>query len=215
MVGPEIIFEHFPNLTEEQKVQFAQLGPLYADYNARVNVISRKDMDMFYIHHVLHSMALAKTCEFIPGQHFIDIGTGGGFPGIPLAIMFPQVEFTLVDSIGKKIAVVQAVIDALGLKNATAIQERTESLPMKFDGAVARAVAPAIELWKWMENHWSGKPRFFLLKGGDLAEEINEVIEYSQKTKIKLHAIGDIYNDQPFFETKKVVKLFHGQIWKD
>lgn len=110
---------------------------------------------------------------------------------------------------------VQAVIDALGLKNATAIQQRTELLPMKFDGAVARAVAPAIELWKWMENHWSGKPRFFLLKGGDLAAEINEVIEYSQKTKIKLHAIGDIYNDQPFFETKKVVKLFHGQIWKE
>ena len=116
MVGPEIIFEYFPNLTPEQRDQIAQLGPLYADHNARVNVISRKDMDMFYVHHVLHSMALAKTCEFIPGQHFIDIGTGGGFPGIPLAIMFPNVEFTLVDSIGKKIAVVQAVIEALGLK---------------------------------------------------------------------------------------------------
>lgn len=208
-IGPEIIFKYFTNLSPSQKLQFEQLGDLYRDHNAKVNVISRKDMDMFYVHHVLHSLALAKTCEFIPGQHFIDIGTGGGFPGIPLAIMFPQVKFTLVDSIGKKINVVQSVINAIGLVNAAAIQQRTELLPMKFDGAIARAVGPAIEIWNWMQHSWSGKPRIFLLKGGDLAAEINEVIEASQKTKIKFHSIAEIFPDQPFFETKKVVKLYH------
>ncbi|MDA1182539.1 MAG: 16S rRNA (guanine(527)-N(7))-methyltransferase RsmG [Bacteroidetes bacterium] len=209
MVGSEIILDYFPGLSKTQQNQIVQLGGLYHFHNQRVNVISRKDMDMFYIHHVLHSLALAKTCAFANGSNFIDIGTGGGFPGIPLSILFPEVRFTLVDSIGKKIAVVQDVIDSLKLGNAKAILYRAEHLNSTYDGAIARAVAPAIELFNWMNGHWNAEPLFYLLKGGDLGTELNEVLQVSPKIKMKIQSISEIFPAQAFFETKKVVQLFH------
>ncbi len=207
MVGSEIILDYFPGLNKTQQNQIAQLGGLYHFHNQRVNVISRKDMDLFYIHHVLHSLALAKTCSFVNGSNFIDIGTGGGFPGIPLSILFPEVKFTLVDSIGKKIAVVQDVIDSLNLVNAKAILYRAENLNSTYDGAIARAVAPAIELFNWMKGHWNAEPLFYLLKGGDLNAELNAVLQVSPNIKIKIQSISDIFPSQAFFETKKVVQL--------
>ena len=135
-----IIKRYFPELTENQMLQYQSLLPLYEDWNSKINVISRKDMDSFYEHHVLHSLAIAKYFPLLPGMKVMDVGTGGGFPGIPLAIMFPQTDFLLVDSIGKKIKVVQAVAESLGLKNVVAIQERAEKVKDKFD--VITQVAP-------------------------------------------------------------------------
>lgn len=207
MVSADIIFRHFPELSEKQKQQFLQLESLYTEHNQRVNVISRKDMDMFYLHHVLHSLALAKAFEFPAGSDVIDIGTGGGFPGIPLAILFPDVEFTLCDSIGKKVAVVADVIEKLGLKNASAVNSRTETLHKHFDIATARAVAPMLQLWTWMQDQWNHKPCFYLLKGGDLTEETAELLKVKSTLKIKEQPISQWY-EEPFFETKKVISIY-------
>jgi 16S rRNA (guanine527-N7)-methyltransferase len=207
MVNAELIFRYFPELSEKQKTQFQQLETLYQEHNQRVNVISRKDMEMFYIHHVLHSLALAKAYEFPAGSEVMDIGTGGGFPGIPLAIFFPDVEFTLCDSIGKKVAVVADVIEKLGLKNAAAVNSRTESLNKHFDIATARAVAPMLQLWTWMQGQWNHKPCFYLLKGGDLQEETAELLKLKSSLTIHEQPISQWF-EEPFFETKKVISIY-------
>lgn len=207
MVNSEVILKYFPDLTSEQQHQFEQLGDLYRFHNVRVNLISRKDIQNLYTHHILHSLALAKFCEFLPKKHYLDIGTGGGFPGIPLAILYPTSQFTLVDSIGKKIQVVNDVIANTQLNNAIGIQLRAEQLPVKVDTIVARAVAPCIDLWNWSAGLWKTKPSFYLLKGGDLSSEINDILEVAPKTKIKLHAISEVFTEFDFFETKKVLIL--------
>jgi 16S rRNA (guanine527-N7)-methyltransferase len=206
MVSAELIFQHFPNLSPEQKQKFEALFPLYSDLNSKINVISRKDMDNFYIHHVLHSLALVKFCDFGGLKTVVDIGTGGGFPGIPLAILYPEIEFSLVDSIGKKITVVQTVAKEIGLDNVDARNARVESLPNKFDLAVARAVAQSIELYQWMQQHWKSKPLFYLLKGGDLTEEMNNLLQLNSRLKIQSHRIADVFSEE-FFETKKVITI--------
>ena len=206
MVTVDLIFQYFPQLTATQQSQFRLLYELYLDHNQKVNVISRKDMDNFYVHHVLHSLAIEKFCSFEGIKTAIDIGTGGGFPGIPLAIMHPEIDFHLVDSIGKKINVVQSIANEVGLTNVTAVQSRVEQLPLKFDLALARAVAPAKELYGWMKNHWTGKPTFYWLKGGDLTEELNELLQENTKLKIQSHRIAEVFSED-FFETKKVITV--------
>jgi len=206
VITSALIEQYFPDLSDEQKQRFAALYNLYVFHNERVNVISRKDMDNFYIHHVLHSLALVKFCDFSNIQSVIDIGTGGGFPGIPLAIMFPDIKFHLVDSIGKKINVVNEVAKSIGLKNILAEQQRTENSEYAYDLAVARAVAPTIKLYDWMQSNWLTKPKFYLLKGGDLSEELNELLQVNPKLKIKSNNISKVFKED-FFETKKVITI--------
>lgn len=192
----------FPDLPKESLEKLEALSPLYAEWNARINVISRKDMDHFFERHVLHSLALTMFWEPESGHKVIDIGTGGGFPGIPLAICFPKVDFLLVDSIGKKIKVVNEVKAALDLPNVTAIQERAENVPGKFDVAVTRAVARLETLAQWSTHGRMKVKKLYALKGGDLREEVEEVdrfpsMVYNLNTKLP----GE------FFATKKVVMV--------
>jgi len=176
----EIISNYFSDFTPHQLDQLKALGALYPTWNEKINVISRKDIDQLYIRHILHSLSIATICNFEDGAQIIDIGTGGGFPGIPLAIVFPNVEFLLVDSIGKKITVVQEIAQAIGLKNVTAIHSRAEQIKNRtFDFAVSRAVAPLLDLWTWAapllkKGHASDTLAngLICLKGGDLSEEI-------------------------------------------
>jgi 16S rRNA (guanine527-N7)-methyltransferase len=198
------VYKHFPKLTATQQEQFAKLKPLYEEWNAQINVISRKDMDSFYVHHVLHSLAIAKAAPFDDGTVVLDVGTGGGFPGIPLAIMFPTCTFHLVDSIGKKIKVVDGVADALGLENVTAEKARVEHLPHTYDVVVTRAVAPLSTLKHWLRERldtatWKSVHGLIALKGGDLAAEIAEA-----KVKAKLIPISDLFEEE-FFGTKTLV----------
>ena len=176
----DLITEYFNGFSKHQTEQFTALGPLYREWNGKINVISRKDMDALYEKHVLHSLAIAAVANFKPGAQIVDIGTGGGFPGIPLAIFFPETEFLLVDSIGKKIKVVQEIAAAIELKNVSTIHGRVEAIEGRmFDFAVSRAVAPLADLWEWIqpmlrkgrasEEHANG---LFCLKGGDLKDEI-------------------------------------------
>jgi 16S rRNA (guanine527-N7)-methyltransferase len=173
-----LIFEYFKDLSPEQKRQFEQLDELYRFWNAQINVVSRKDIDMLYLHHVLHSLSIAKVMAFLPGEKVLDVGTGGGFPGIPLAIMFPETHFHLVDSIGKKIKVVQEVVNALGLKNVTATHARAEQIAGPFDFVISRAVTQLKDFYPWIRTKIrpGGKNTLangvLYLKGGDLAEEI-------------------------------------------
>ena len=200
-----IITKYFPGITERQKEQFLQMKVLYEHWNAQINVISRKDMDHFYVHHVLHSLAIAKVLTFRPGTTVLDVGTGGGFPGIPLAVMFPEVRFHLVDSIGKKIKVVSEVAAALELTNAVAEQRRVEELDHTYDFVVSRAVAPWADIFRWTAKliHAKGKNSlpngWLLLKGGDLKEELQAV-----RRKVHHHEIKAMFEDE-FFETKKVL----------
>ena len=204
----QIINKYFPNLSEEQKSQFQQLENLYKDWNEKINVISRKDIDEFYERHVLHSLGIAKIMDFADGTKVLDIGTGGGFPGIPLAILFPNTEFTLVDSIGKKITVVKGVAESLGLKNVKAYHERAEKIKDKFHFVVSRAVTqmPVFLLWlkgKFEKEQFNPKHNGVLyLKGGDLGEELAGI-------KCEIYNLKDQFGEE-FFDTKKVVYLSKG-----
>lgn len=202
----EIILKYFSSITEDQIHKFSQLKDIYADWNAKINVISRKDIDELYTKHVLHSLGIAKVINFTPGSSVLDVGTGGGFPGIPLAIMFPDVQFVLIDSIGKKIKVVEAVAKALELANVTAIHGRAETIKGEFDFIVSRAVTTMPQFVNWIKNKVkkksvnSLKNGVLYLKGGDLTEELQQFP----------HAvIYDLNNyfEESFFDTKKVVHL--------
>ena len=201
----DLLLKYFPNLSSDQKIHFERLQELYTLWNEQINVISRKDTENFYERHVLHSLGIAKVMEFKDGSTILDIGTGGGFPGIPLAILFPNCQFTLVDSIGKKIKVVNEVALALGLTNVKGIQARAETIPDKFDFIVSRAVTamPAFLTWvdkKFKKVNINDLPNGILyLKGGDLIEEMSPV-----KKHYKFHELNTIFQEE-FFETKKVV----------
>lgn len=201
----EIVLKYFPNLNEEQRSRLGQLGGLYAEWNEKINVISRKDLDHLYEKHVLHSLSIYRFAPFQPGSKVLDVGTGGGFPGIPLAIMMPEVKFTLVDSIGKKIKVVQGVAEALGLSNVEAYHERAEKIKGKFDFVVSRAVTVLPELLMWSQGKYekrqiNGIPNGLIcLKGGDLKEEIK-----ASRMEVQEFALSS-YFDEEFFETKKLI----------
>lgn len=203
----DIILKYFPGLTPEQVKLFAELQPLYTEWNSKINVISRKDIDSLYERHVLHSLAIARFIRFTPGSKILDVGTGGGFPGIPLAIFFPNVEFHLVDSIGKKIKVVNAVAQSLGLKNVTAEQIRAEQLKDKYDFVVSRAVTQLPGFVSWVRKNIALKQQnavpngVIYLKGGNLEGEIRPF----RKTAF-VQNLSD-YFDEEFFETKKLVHV--------
>ncbi|SFG87597.1 16S rRNA m(7)G-527 methyltransferase [Algoriphagus hitonicola] len=205
--GTQLIQSYFPNLSEKQIEQFERLQSLYEEWNAKINVISRKDMDQFYVHHVLHSLGIAKVMGFQPGTKVLDIGTGGGFPGIPLAILFPDTHFHLVDSIGKKIAVVKEVARALKLSNVEAQQARAETLVRKYDFVISRAVTRMINFYPWVKGKikkedFNEFPNGILyLKGGDIDEEMEEL----DKSYVTYH-LSDYFKEE-FFETKKVVYM--------
>ncbi len=200
-----LISRYFPDLTEKQLKQFESLKVLYQEWNAQINVISRKDEDNFYIHHVLHSLAISKIINFQSGTQILDIGTGGGFPGVPLAILFPEAQFVLVDSIGKKIKVVNGVADSLGLTNVSGIHERVEKIPGQFDFILSRAVAPLADLLFWTKDKLNPKNNnelangWICLKGGDLTDELSKI-----KKHIRTYSISDWFNED-FFETKKII----------
>ncbi len=199
------LIKYFPSITPLQLQQFEQLPELYNYWNNQINVISRKDIDQLYERHVLHSLGIAKVMPFLPGENVLDVGTGGGFPGIPLAILFPETQFFLVDSIGKKIKVVQEVASALGLQNLKAAHLRAEQVDEKFDFVVSRAVTRIKEFYPWVKNKFSKDSKNILpngilyLKGGDLAEEIVE-----SGLKVKQYYLKDFF-DEEFFETKQVI----------
>jgi len=200
-----IISQYFPDLTEKQQDQFAKLYALYADWNEKINVVSRKDIENLYVNHVLHSLGIAKVMSFKPGAHVLDVGTGGGFPGIPLAILFPETNFHLVDSIGKKITVLNAVVEGLGLKNVKGEQIRAEQIKNKYDFIVSRAVTRLKEFYGWIHQKVKDKSIHELdngilyLKGGDLEAELTEL-----KKPYSLYDLPNYFKED-FFETKKVV----------
>lgn len=207
MDGVDLLLQYFPGLTERQKEQFAALLPLYQDWNAKINVISRKDMDNFYLHHVLHSLAIAKVQPFKPMAEILDVGTGGGFPGIPLAILFPDARFHLVDSIGKKIKVVQDVAAQLGLQNVRAEQVRAEQLRSEYDFVVSRAVTDLPQFVQWVRGRFSDihyhhlRNGILYLKGGDLAAELAPF-----RRKVRTWNISDFFPED-YFLTKQVIHL--------
>jgi 16S rRNA (guanine527-N7)-methyltransferase len=200
-----IILRYFPDVTQKQQEQFAQLQSLYEHWNSQINVISRKDIDLLYERHVLHSLGIAKVMKFADGTNIMDVGCGGGFPGIPLAILFPESNFYLVDSIGKKIKVVNEVAQAIGLKNLRAEHKRAEEVKEKFEFVVSRAVTEFPVFYRWVQNKFTKKqfnplPNGILyLKGGDLSEEFKDF----QKRAV-FYDLKDHYQEE-FFETKKVV----------
>ncbi len=201
----EQILKYFPNLTERQIEQFRMLDELYHDWNSKINVISRKDIDNLYEHHVLHSLGIADYIRFKPGTEIMDLGTGGGFPGIPLAIMFPECKFHLVDSIGKKIKVCTAVAEALGLENVTTRHCRAEEEKQQFDFVVSRAVMPLMDLIKIIRKNIKKEQKNALpnglicLKGGELDKETMPM-----KNHVTISSLSDVFHEE-FFETKKVV----------
>jgi 16S rRNA (guanine527-N7)-methyltransferase len=201
----QIIHKYFPDLTEKQIEQFTDLQQLYQHWNAQINVISRKNIDTLYTNHILHSLAIAKVIQFEKGTKILDIGTGGGFPGIPLAILFPEVEFLLVDSIGKKIIVVNEVSNAIGLSNVRTVHERAESINETFDFVVSRAVTNMTDFKKWVKGKFNNTHNNTLnngilyLKGGDLSEELRGISHYK-------YEIADFFEEE-FFETKKVIYI--------
>lgn len=226
----EDLFPFFPGLDERQREQFREMFPLYKDWNSKINLVSRKDIDNLYMHHVLHSLAIAKVVKFEPEARILDVGTGGGFPGIPLAIMFPSAQFHLVDSIGKKIKVVQAVADALGLRNVQAEQCRAESLTSRYDFIVSRAVTRLPEFYGWVRNLVSKEQHHALpngilyLKGGDVRAEtapfgrrvyVYDILDLFGIPKPPKRRPEDMEEGKPvqeqglaeYFETKKVIYL--------
>ncbi|MDP9959417.1 16S rRNA (guanine(527)-N(7))-methyltransferase RsmG [Chryseobacterium lathyri] len=207
-MAASLLLKYFPDLTEKQIEQFSQLEKLYNEWNEKINVISRKDMESLYEKHILHSLGIAKIMEFAPGTRVLDIGTGGGFPGIPLAILFPETQFTLIDSIGKKITVVKAVAEGIGLENLTAIHGRAEKIKEKFHFVVSRAVTQMPEFLKWLKGKFEKEqinPKHngvLYLKGGDLAEELAGI-------KCEIFNLKN-YFDEEFFDTKKVIYVSKG-----
>lgn len=200
----DLILKYFPELTARQREQFGMLGELYREWNAKINVVSRKDIDQLYLHHVLHSLALAKVDKIRPGEHILDVGCGGGFPGIPLAILYPEVRFTMVDSIGKKILVVSEVANALGLTNVVPMNVRCETLPDgAYDWVVSRAVTDLKTFvgWTWRKTIHG----VLYLKGGDLREEIRQANVPCKEIEIRK------FFDEEFFDTKKVLILSRGR----
>ncbi|WP_299286600.1 16S rRNA (guanine(527)-N(7))-methyltransferase RsmG [uncultured Mucilaginibacter sp.] len=201
----DLILKYFPDLTPQQQEQFKQLQPLYHFWNEQINVISRKDIDLLYERHVLHSLGIAKVCSFLPRETVFDVGTGGGFPGIPLAILFPETNFHLVDSIGKKIKVVKEVSQAIGLNNVKATHARAEEIDEKFDFVISRAVTQLKDFYPWVKNKFNQQSKnqlkngILYLKGGDLQQEIKEF-----GLKVKQFELSE-YFEEGFFETKKVV----------
>jgi 16S rRNA (guanine527-N7)-methyltransferase len=206
-LNSSIIAHYFPGLTPQQRESFDQLYILYKEWNEKINVISRKDIDNLYVNHVLHSLGIAKVITFKPGATILDVGTGGGFPGIPLAIMFPDIHFHLVDSIGKKITVVKGVAEALSLKNVKAEQIRAEQLKSEYDFVVSRAVTRLKEFYGWINKRVKKKSTHELkngilyLKGGDLDEELSEL-----KRPYQLYNLSEFFAEE-FFETKRVVHV--------
>ena len=202
----DLILKYFPQITEEQQSQFRLMSELYQDWNTKINVVSRKDIDELYLRHVLHSLGIAKIEPFLPGSKILDVGTGGGFPGIPLAILFPEVQFHLVDSIGKKIKVVEEVVEGLKLKNVKASNDRVENVSGKYDFIVSRAVAQMETFVHWTEGKIAKrsiherKNGILYLKGGDLMEEL----KYFPKATV--YPLRD-YFEEEFFDTKSVVHL--------
>jgi 16S rRNA (guanine527-N7)-methyltransferase len=202
----QLIFNYFPNLTQQQQDQFIALEALYQDWNLKINVVSRKDIEELYLRHVLHSLAIAKFISFNPGAQVLDVGTGGGFPGIPLAILFPETQFTLVDAIGKKIKVVQEVVDGLGIENVRAIHQRVEEDNNEYDFVVSRAVAAMPTFMRWIKGRIKKvsehpiKNGVLYLKGGDLGEELQDY------RTVQIYSLMDYYKED-FFETKKLVYL--------
>ncbi|MBD0852494.1 16S rRNA (guanine(527)-N(7))-methyltransferase RsmG [Maribacter arenosus] len=205
-MNAEIVFKYFPNLSDIQRQQFVALENLYKDWNLKINVVSRKDIEDLYLRHVLHSLGIAMVQPFKPGSDILDVGTGGGFPGIPLAILFPDSKFTLVDSIGKKIKVVEEVVDGLQLQNVTPINKRVEDLDKQFDFIVSRAVAAMPTFVHWVkgkikkESKHERRNGILYLKGGDLSEELKD---YRNAQTLELSD----YFSEDFFSTKKVVYL--------
>lgn len=202
-----LIEKYFPQLTDLQKQQFKQLGTLYPEWNEKINVISRKDIDHLYERHILHSLGIAKVMDFAPGTTVLDVGTGGGFPGMPLAILFPETSFLLVDSIGKKIKVVQEIAGAIGLKNLKAEHIRAEKVKGTFTYVTSRAVTRMKPFLNWVQNKMDQSPEhledrgILVLKGGDLEEEMAEIRFPYQETPLS------DYFEEPFFETKKVIYI--------
>ncbi len=202
----DLIIKYFPHLTDEQKRQFSLLQDLYKDWNLKINVVSRKDIEELYLRHVLHSLAISKIQSFKPGAFILDVGTGGGFPGIPLAILYPETQFQLVDSIGKKIKVVDEVVAGLGLQNVKTTNDRVENCKGEYDFIISRAVAAMPTFVHWVEGKIAKKSRHKLpngilyLKGGDLTEELQDF------PKAEIFPIAD-YFEEDFYQTKKVVYL--------
>ena len=203
MEGPktELIEKYFPELTEKQKQQFGQLGALYKDWNSKINVISRKDIDDLYTRHVLHSLGIAKVHVFKENESVLDVGTGGGFPGIPLAILYPKTQFLLIDSIGKKIKVVNEIATALHLKNVNAQQIRAEEVKGQFDFVVSRAVTRIKPFYGWVRNKIKSGGSILYLKGGDLTEEMKELKKPYREVDLSN------YFEEGFFLTKKVIEV--------
>ena len=202
----DIITHYFPELSDLQKEQFSKLDELYRFWNAQINVISRKDIDKLYLHHILHSLAIAKVISFLPGEKILDVGTGGGFPGIPLAILFPETQFHLVDSIGKKIKVVNEVAKGIGLKNLVASHARAEQINDRFDFIISRAVTQLKDFYPWIRGKFNKDSKNVLkngvlyLKGGDLNEEILQ----SGLKNVTRYPINDYFTEE-FFDTKFVI----------
>ncbi|MFZ4401228.1 MAG: 16S rRNA (guanine(527)-N(7))-methyltransferase RsmG [Bacteroidales bacterium] len=203
-----IIKKYFPEISSEQLLMFEKLIPLYTEWNSKINVISRKDIENLAINHILHSLAIAKIIRFRKGSSVLDVGTGGGLPGIPLAILFPEVNFHLIDCIGKKITVVEAIVSELGLINVSAQKIRAEELHESFDFIISRAVTKLPEFFEWVNNKISKKQinerlnGIIYLKGGDLTEELSGI-----SRKHKVFEIKDFFEEE-YFETKKVVYIY-------